>query len=565
METENTVTENNYKALTERFHELMSNPFSLVGEEDFSRADELPDISLDSIEDHASRCLSLAEVIDNTDVSSLPVPKQLDLEMARDALRAEAMSRTVLTGGSPRYNVEPEAIQAIAGLTTNYLSEPTSATDIIDSFLIRMEQLPEYLSQELSRLDTPVEFMRRRELDTASAFDEVLAAFRIFAEEKGYKNIPHLNSAIERASAEVKSHISRLSDMPTRKDYNIGYDAAARWFRLKGITLSLEEIHEWSQRYLQEVAENLEQMKPRLIRKHGLNRYADFYRVALELKESFEVPPEEVIAFAQEMSRKAQEFAYSHGIVVPLRDAFITVEECPAYLRPSVPVAAMSRPGAFAEGTRKGTFLINPREGVGKALNRLNMPTIASHELVPGHMYQLARAPDHPSIVRKWLKPRDLCEGWATLYAEQGTAEAGFTSDPGLKEEEDYMRQFDLIRLGARANFVLAGLTGEVRFLENPFGVTSRRQDMFETCSQFYERMTGFSPGRARGDVEIFAGITYGALYLVGNTIMREMESQARAKQGNKFSLPQFLEHILQKGNMPLSYMQRELQHDGIL
>ncbi len=49
------ASENNgiYKQLVGEFHGLMSDPFSLTGNEDFSLAGEMPDVSSDGVENRA--------------------------------------------------------------------------------------------------------------------------------------------------------------------------------------------------------------------------------------------------------------------------------------------------------------------------------------------------------------------------------------------------------------------------------------------------------------------------------------------------------------------------------
>ncbi len=242
------------------------------------------------------------------------------------------------------------------------------------------------------------------------------------------------------------------------------------------------------------------------------------------------------------------------------------IRRTPSYLVPTIPIAAVFTPGRFSTTGTTSTFFITEFDGIERSMNRLNIPAIAAHELIPGHHYQRSRAVEHPSRIRAWADSLDLAEGWTTRVAEQEMVGLGYVNNPELALEERYMAGADTLRLAGRVCFVLACLTGDMAYLNNPLGVKSSDPDILNASTEVYRGITGFSENRARGDVRLFSSTgTYGALYLLGNKMFWGMERRAMEKQGDRFRKPEFFEAILREGNMPVSYIERALEYNGIL
>ena len=58
---------------------------------------------------------------------------------------------------------------------------------------------------------------------------------------------------------------------------------------------------------------------------------------------------------------------------------------------------------------------------------------------------------------------------------------------------------------------------------------------------------------------------TYALCYLFGNNGFKEMETEAKAKQGDHYDQFRLYEQILKQGNMPISFVRRALQHNNLL
>lgn len=375
-----------------------------------------------------------------------------------------------------------------------------------------------------------------------------------------------LNAALEWASFNANAYLDDLRAMPTRTELSIGPEATEQLFRSKGILLSPGEIHAMAMEHLVELKENVDRLKADIVKKYGLDPSLSIQDVSKYLKKRFPSPAGKVVEFARGLCKRSEEFAYENGLVRRLDNASVEVRSTPSYLQPGIPIAAVYTPGAFCSGVRKSVFFITEFDGVEKDLNQLNTPSIAAHELSPGHHYQHSRAVENPSLVRAWIRPMDLAEGWTTRVAEQEMTARGFMGNPELFLEETYESMVNEMRLPARVCFVLANLTGDRTYFNNSLGITVTSADMLDASTELYRGVTGFSEKRGRRDVELFCSLgTYGALYLVGNVLFRQMEDKAKQKQGDNFRLPDFWESIVKEGNMPLSYIDRALQYKGVL
>ena len=103
------------------------------------------------------------------------------------------------------------------------------------------------------------------------------------------------------------------------------------------------------------------------------------------------------------------------------------VKPVPEFAEATAP-AAYYQPGAF-DGSRPGVFYANMRNTT--ETPKFAMPTLAYHEGIPGHHFQIAIAQEleHLPFFRRILGFTAYAEGWA-LYAERLAWELGFEKDP---------------------------------------------------------------------------------------------------------------------------------------
>lgn len=558
-----------YETLSEKFHRLMSDPLSLTAMEDFSQADQLPDIDTRAIEDRADSHIALSKEIEIAinGHSDLTFDQKLDLELAVDWLKSCALEQQAPIEGAPRYSVKPDAVDCFASQIPIVLDrDPRERGRVVEDLISRLNLLNRYLAQGADRLQRPVEVWTNMEVGAAEGFNEALSAIKGFAESVGYQNMPKLEAALENSGKAVQEYAGKLKSLPKRKTLEIGPEATEKLFRYKGVLIQPAEIHRLAMEYLDGLTEKLQRMRAELVKKYKLEGDPSVVKVGDFLKSEYPSPNGKVVEFAREVLKGASEFAYANGLAKHLTNSYAEIRSTPAYLRPAIPIAAVFVPGKFSTTGKRSVFYVTEFDGIEKSLNRLNTSAVTAHELIPGHHYQLSRATEHLSKIRTWVSPIDLLEGWTTRVAEQEMVGLGYVNNPELALEERYMAAVDTLRLAGRVCFVLACLTGDKSYLNNTLGVKPASPDIIDASTEVYRGITGFGENRGRADVELFSSLGgNGALYLVGNTLFWNMEKRAIEKQGDGFRRTDLFEAILKEGNMPLSYIERALEYKGVL
>ena len=214
-------------------------------------------------------------------------------------------------------------------------------------------------------------------------------------------------------------------------------------------------------------------------------------------------------------------------------------------LQPSADVIVVGGPiGGYymapaIDGSRPGAFYAR----VNGSEPKFGMPTLAYHEAVPGHHFQIAIAQelDLPSF-RHGVHFTAYAEGWA-LYAERLAWELG------LYEGDPYG---NLGRLQAEA-------FRAVRLVVDT-GIHAKRWTYDQAVAYMLEN-TGLSRGMV--EFEIARYITWpgqATAYKIGMIKILELRQRAMDQLGGQFDLIEFHNVILGNGAMPLAVLERVVQ-----
>jgi len=190
-----------------------------------------------------------------------------------------------------------------------------------------------------------------------------------------------------------------------------------------------------------------------------------------------------------------------------------------------------SRPGAFYAGV----------SGAGEAL--YGMPTLAYHEAIPGHHFQIAIAQesDLPSF-RSGIIFTAYAEGWA-LYAERLAWELGWY------EDDPYG---NLGRLQAEA-FRAARLVIDTGIHAKGWTFDQAVEYMIDNVG--YEPGDIVNPQHEVGRYIVWPGQS--TAYKVGMFKMLELRHRAMDQLGDQFDLKEFHSVVLGSGSMPLEILER--------
>ena len=215
-----------------------------------------------------------------------------------------------------------------------------------------------------------------------------------------------------------------------------------------------------------------------------------------------------------------------------LGDAFLVrpkagmeVKRIPLFKEKTAPGAYYQRPSI--DGSRPGVFYANLYDI--KATPKYGMRTLAYHEAVPGHHFQISISMELEGLpIFRTLSPfTAYTEGWA-LYTEYLAWELGFQNDP-----------YDNIgRLQAE-------LFRAVRLVVDT-GIHAKRWT------------TGMAESDVISEIERYIVLPGQATaYKVGMMKILEVRQKAKDALGDKFVLGEFHDVVLKNGAVPLDILER--------
>ena len=210
-----------------------------------------------------------------------------------------------------------------------------------------------------------------------------------------------------------------------------------------------------------------------------------------------------------------------------------------------VPVAAeKGSAGAYynsaaMDGSRAGTFFANLRDL--KEMPTWGMKTLAYHEGIPGHHFQIATAQGLKGmpLIRQQSIYTAYVEGWA-LYAERLAAEIGLYKDDPFGDLGRLQAEiFRAVRLVVDTGIHAKGWTREqaIAYMVNNTGMGES-----EVTTEIERYMA--LPGQA-------------CAYKVGQLKILALRDKAKAALGTRFSLKDFHAVVLDSGAVPLSILEQ--------
>jgi uncharacterized protein (DUF885 family) len=194
---------------------------------------------------------------------------------------------------------------------------------------------------------------------------------------------------------------------------------------------------------------------------------------------------------------------------------------------------------AAMDGSRPGMFFANLRDM--KEVPQWGMKTLAYHEGIPGHHFQISIAlglKDLP-LIRQQTLYTAYAEGWA-LYAEAFAAEIGMYKDDPWGD----LGRLQLELLRAARLVVDTGLHAE--------GWSRER------AIDYMVSTTGMAEGDVTSEVERYMALPGQACaYKVGELKILELREKAKAALGPKFNLKDFHAVVLENGGVPLTVLEQ--------
>ena len=220
----------------------------------------------------------------------------------------------------------------------------------------------------------------------------------------------------------------------------------------------------------------------------------------------------------------------------------VEVRRVPEFSEKSAPGAYYTDPAL--DGSRPGIFWANLYDI--KATPKYGMRTLAYHEAVPGHHFQIAIAQELKDVplFRKYMFFTAYVEGWA-LYAERVAKELGLQEDPYSDIGRLQAELFRAVRLVVDTGMHYKHWTREQAI---DYMYKNTGQAMSDVVSEIERYMVW--PGQALA-------------YKVGMLKILELRQKAMDALGDKFDIGKFHDVVLTSGALPLSVLE-ELVDDYI-
>jgi len=217
--------------------------------------------------------------------------------------------------------------------------------------------------------------------------------------------------------------------------------------------------------------------------------------------------------------------------------AKIEVRRIPEFKEATAPGAYYQRPAL--DGSRPGVFYANLRDL--HAVARFGMKTLAYHEGVPGHHFQLAIAQELKGLptFRGIVPFTAYTEGWA-LYTEW------LAREMGLYENDPYG---DLGRLQAE-------MFRAVRLVVDT-GIHARHWTR-EQAIAYMVGKTGMAESEVVSEIERYiVNPGQACAYKIGMIKIRELRTRAQQALGPKFDEKGFHDAVLGNGALPLEILEQ--------
>ncbi len=192
------------------------------------------------------------------------------------------------------------------------------------------------------------------------------------------------------------------------------------------------------------------------------------------------------------------------------------------------------------DATRAGTFYV-PIPDV-NSYNKFADESLFLHEAVPGHHYQLSLQQENTDLP-EFLHPESLgvfVEGWA-LYAESLGVELGLYKDPYQYFGMLSMEMHRAIRLVVDTGLHAKGWTREEAIQYSLDNEADSEASIIASIERYMA-----TPGQA-------------VSYKIGQLKIQELRKKAEAALGDKFTIKEFHNQVLNSGSLPLVLLERKI------
>jgi uncharacterized protein (DUF885 family) len=467
------------------------------------------------------------------DINNSPIPRQVDYKLIGSALARVRWELEI----NPRWKRDPTFYieQTLTALTEALTIPGPYDAARSREILTRIQNIPTILEQGVANLDKPPAPFASVAIQALDGVGERLRKMAATLQSSTALSEADLKNAVDRAAEALERFRAALQQkLPTLPQQTaLGRDAYV--FFLKKVALmpfSPEELlamgrQEW-------------------------NRAAAFE--AYEKNRNKDVPPLKIadnidkwIADAAAKEQQVRKFLAQREIVtVPDWIQHWTLRPTPEYLR----ALGFTETDDFTAPSRLNEdcirYVPEPSDKLGYfwLATAMDPRPICVHEGIPGHYFQLCLSWKHEDPIRRHYYDSGPNEGIG-FYAEEMMLQAGlFDDSPHTREIIYNFMRLRALRVEVDVKLALGQFT-----LEQAAKYLQERVPMDEQTARQEAIAFSTSPGQAID-------------YQIGKLQIMKFLSEARMKDGDKFSVRAFHDFVWKNGNVPISLQRWEYLGD---
>jgi uncharacterized protein (DUF885 family) len=338
--------------------------------------------------------------------------------------------------------------------------------------------------------------------------------------------------AWKRAIAQLQSQLPRSSDNAGLWSLKGGPEAYAHFLELYTTTkMKPEEIHQIGLKQVAAIETEMDSLFRQLGRTSGsVKERSEKLQADLQYPNpTSEASREQIMRDIEGILRDAEKRS---ALLFDLRPKSAVVAQAFPTFRENNAAANYNAPSP--DGSRPGTFQYPRRLS---RMTKFELRSLVYHETVPGHHFQVAYEMENKALprfrrVRAFGGISALGEGWG-LYAEHLTAESGwYEGDIEGRLGELYSELFRARRLVVDT------------------GIHAKR----------WTRQQGIDYGIEPSEVERYAvNPGQACSYMIGELKIIELREKARKALGDRFSVRDYHNRVLQIGTVPLNLLERQI------
>ncbi len=403
----------------------------------------------------------------------------------------------------------------------------------LGNIMKRLQRAPRYLTEYKTRITKPVKLWVEIQLESCKRFPMFLDDIvKTASEVLDSGRLGELKQTVEDTKQAVLDYEKWLTDdlMPNaEEEYRMGEELFYKTIELKNLGLSVEEIRELGDYYLDTNKKKLEEIGEEIEPGTGVDKVREV--IKSKHPDDFDAVMKEYRDSVERSRTFVQEYAM---IDLPPGES-LSVVETPSYLRHTVPFAAYLMPGRFDE-KQEGIYLVTPIEDKPEMLGEHSYAGIMNtsvHEGYPGHHLQLVFSNTLPSMVHAIVHASETVEGWAH-YCEDWMKEMGFDDTPEAK----FVQTTDLVWRAAR---IIVDVDLHTKKITMEEGV------------DFLVDQVGMERPAALAEVKRYTSNPgYQLCYLIGKHLIMQLRDDIKKRMGNAYTDGFFHNTFLESGGMPM-------------